>query len=377
MTAARSRSMEPAPALRRGIAMIAITAPGAATALRLSRALARVSTYIPNRFLPAAPERARPAARGDPRVTPYSEPVASLIRELFATSEALILVMAAGAAVRMLAPLLADKFHDPAVVVIDDAGRFAISLVSGHHGGANKLAERVAEALDGVAVVTTASEIAGVPAADLIGRDLGWAIEPGSDLKGVSAALVNGELVGVVQEIGPRSWIPVPRPSNLIEFGTLDELVDARPAAAIIVSDRLVRPADLTAAVYRPPVLVLGIGCVRGAKDAEIEALVGATLREAGRSPLSVVGVATIDLKAREPGLVAFCERHCWPMMTFSAAELEETAGDWHRSHVVRRAVGTSGVAEPAALLGARASVLLARKVKTARVTLAIASRET
>jgi len=357
-----------------------VTAPGAATALRIAGALGGTTAYVPARFLPSLEQPAATSCRVEHSSTvPYSGSVASLITTLFAASEALVLVMAAGAAVRMLAPVLVDKRSDPGVVVVDDAGRFAISLVSGHEGGANKLAEQIARALDATAVVTTASEVAGVPAADLLGRDFGWKIEPNAELKRVASALVNGQTVGFVQEAGPRTWISAGRVPNLIEFDSIEAMAAARPSAAIVISERLIElPRALAhcTAIYRPPVLVLGIGCVRGAEESEIAELLSTALRTAGLSDLAVAAVATIDRKAREPALVSICARRRWPVLTYTSAELESVGGDWHRSEIVRRAVGSSGVAEPAALLGARASVLLLSKVKTKRVTLAVARLE-
>jgi len=369
------------PRARHGIAAVAVTAPGAATALRIAGALGGGATaYVPARFLPwLRHEAATSCAAGQVSVVPYSVRVASLISDLFAAREALVLVMAAGAAVRMLAPLLLDKRSDPGVVVIDDAGRFAVSLLSGHQGGANKLAEQIARALDATAVVTTASEVAGVPAPDLLGRDLGWKIEPDAELKRVAAALVNGEVVGFVQDAGPRSWIPAGTVPNLIELASVEALAAAGPAAAIVISERLFElPKVLShrTAIYRPPVLVLGIGCVKGAEQSEIERLIRTTLEGARLSELAVARIATIDRKAGEPGLVAACTRLGWPLQTFSPAELESAGGDWQRSEVVHRAVGSSGVAEPAALLGAGANELLVPKVKTKRVTLAVARVE-
>jgi len=161
---------------------VAITVRGTLLAARLLAEIEGLELYAPARFLDAVPqtratERHRPTEAERRRMTAYSEPVATLIARLFAGSRGLILVMAAGVAVRLIAPMLKDKRTDPAVVVVDDAGRFAISLLSGHLGGANRLAERVAGLVGACPVVTTASAGAGLPAADLLGRELGWRAE--------------------------------------------------------------------------------------------------------------------------------------------------------------------------------------------------------
>ena len=357
------------------LATVAVTARGARLAARLAAQLPAMA-YIPRRFLgvgQTASENNQPGPRAA-SLKSYDEPASTLIRRLFAVYGGLIPIMAVGAAVRLLAPLLTDKRSDPAVVVVDDAGRFAVSLISGHQGGANRLAERVAAALAATAVVTTASESAGVPSPDLLGSELGWRIEPDSSLKRVAAALVNGEMVAVYQNRGDRRWLNG-IPDHLVICDSLDALL-ATQAPAIIISDQIVElPATMRprCAVYRPPTLVLGIGCSRGASEQEIAELVEGTLARHRLSPLAVASVASLDRKAEEPGLRLLLERRRWPLVTYTAAELAGAGGEWTRSEVVRRAVGVGGVAEPAALRCAGAERLLVRKVKSAQVTLAIA----
>jgi cobalt-precorrin 5A hydrolase len=308
----------------------------------------------------------------------YTGRAAPLIANLFERSSRIVLVMAVGAAVRLIAGHLNDKRTDPAVVVVDDEGRFAISVLSGHLGGANGLATCIAATLGAQAVITTASDGAGVPSADLIGAGLGWKLEPDSNLKGVAAALVNGDLVGFYQDVGSAGWSAETHPPHLIRFPTIDQLAAAEPAAAIIISDRvhhLPSPLAGRTAIYRPPILVLGIGCSRGADEAEIAAIVERTLDGAALSPLSVCAIATIDRKADEPGLRSFGRTRGWPIITYAAAQLEAAEGNWNRSPIVRRAVGAAGVAEPAALLASGSTKLVVRKQKTAHVTLAVARR--
>lgn len=352
-------------ASERRIAAVCLTARGAALARQLARR--GVETHLPRRF----------ALPGDTGVAAYDGHAGVLVRSLFAEVDGLILIMAVGAAVRLVTPLLRDKRSDPAVVVVDDAGRFAISLVSGHLGGANRLTEEVATALGAAPVITTASESAGMPAVDLLGSEWGWRIEPDSSLTAVAAAVVNGDSVGVVQDAGETRWREA-LPASMAVYPSLQALVAAAPHAAIIVSDRAVcLPLTLArrAAIYRPRTLVLGIGCSSGATDGEIGELIDEALALERLNPLSVACVASLDLKASEPGLLALLEGRGWPLVTYTAAELESVPGHWNRSELVRRAVGCSGVAEPAALRCAGTEELLVRKRKSARATIAIARR--
>jgi cobalamin biosynthesis protein CbiG len=358
------------------VAAVAVSRLGSALAQQLAAALPKAVAYVPDRFAP--PMSATPATQESPQtIQGYEGRVASLIAALFLRRVPLVLVMATGAAVRLVAPLLAGKTIDPAVVVVDDAGRFAISLLSGHAGGANELAVQVASLLGATAVITTASEAAGVPSIELVAASKGWRIEPGALLTRLAAALINGEPVGVYQDSGARHWL-AQLPATVQVFERMVDLAAARPSMALIVSDRVLHLPNALAdrtTIFRPPMLVLGVGCSRGATAEEIAALVDGTLLREALAPLAVCAVSTIDRRQTEPGLRQFVESRGWPLITYSAPELAACAGEWTPSEAVQRAVGTGGVAEPAALLAAGARLLTVRKVKSERVTLAIARR--
>jgi cobalt-precorrin 5A hydrolase/precorrin-3B C17-methyltransferase len=130
------------------------------------------------------------------------------LRRAWSECDGIVLFLAVGAAVRLVAPLLSDKRRDPGVVCVDDAGRFAVALTGGHRetGGANALASRVADALGAEPVVTTASDALNVPALDSFGADLGFQIEESSDIAAVGAAMVSGERVNFVSALCRRTW---------------------------------------------------------------------------------------------------------------------------------------------------------------------------
>lgn len=349
-------------AARTGIVVIAVSRNGAELAAHLWTTLPAARALVPARFAKDSVEA-------------YSAGVREVVAAEFAGAAGLVLVMAAGIAVRAVAPLLRDKRSDPAVVVVDDAGRFVISLLAGHAGGANALAEQVARVIGATPVITTASESLGLPAPDLLGRDRGWRIDAGSDLTRVPAALVNGDPVGVVQECGGRDWLAVDLPPHVAVYDSLEALNSARPVAALIVSDRAAVAARCQTpyALYRPPVLALGAGASRGAPAAELIELAEAALAEADLAAACVGAVATIDLKRDEPAIVALAGHFGVPLRTFSAAALDAAPGCWNRSDVVRAAVGAGGVCEPAALLAAKAVQLTITKRKSAHATVAVA----
>ncbi|HEV2092227.1 MAG TPA: precorrin-3B C(17)-methyltransferase [Rubrobacter sp.] len=280
------------------------------------------------------------------------------LRRAWGECDAIVLFLAAGAAVRLIAPLLEDKRVDPGVVTVDDAGLFAVALCGGHDGGANGLAGRVAASLGATPVVTTASDGLGLPALDSFGEDLGLRPEEGSDLAAVGAALVSGKTVRLVSD---RRLPLGPLPENVVRADELEPPL-------LFVSDRTVE-VPRPAAVYRPPSLVAGVGCSRGASDAEILGLLRASLAEAGLSEGSVAALASIDAKRDEAGLFRAAERLGIPVRFHPAEELAAVETP-NPSSVVREAVGTPSVAEAAALVSGAELVLQKRKSAMATVAL-------
>jgi cobalt-precorrin 5A hydrolase/precorrin-3B C17-methyltransferase len=272
--------------------------------------------------------------------------------------DGIVLFLATGAAVRLVAPLLESKHRDPGVVTVDDAGSFAVALCGGHGGEANALAMRVADTLGTTPVITTASDSVGVPALDSFGRDLDFRLEVDSDLAEVGAALVSGEEVRLVSD---RNWPLGPLPQNVVRT---DKLV----APLILISDRL-EEVPHPSVVYRPPSLVAGVGCSRGTGAEEIVDLLDVSLCEAGLARKSVAALASIDVKRDESGLLEAAGKlhvpiHFYPAEVLSAVQVPNP------SELVRGVVGTPSVAE-AAVISSRAELILEKR-KSANATVAV-----
>jgi cobalt-precorrin 5A hydrolase/precorrin-3B C17-methyltransferase len=272
--------------------------------------------------------------------------------------DGIVLFIATGAAIRLIAPLLASKDRDPGVVTVDDAGNFAVALCGGHEGEANALAARVADTLGGKPVITTASDSLGIPALDSLGEKLGLQLERGSDLASVGAALVSGEKVGLVTD---RRWPLGPLPKNVVR-------TDEWEAPLILISDRLVETPRPTV-VYRPPSLVAGVGCSRGAGAEEILDLLRRSLAEAGLTEKSVAVLTSIDVKRDEAGLLQAAEKLDVPIH-FHPAEALSVVEAPNPSEVVREAVGTPSVAE-ASVISSGAELVLEKR-KSANATVAV-----
>jgi cobalamin biosynthesis protein CbiG len=286
--------------------------------------------------------------------------------------------MAAGIVVRELAPLLGSKHSDPAVVVVDARGTFAVSLLGGHEGGANRLAREVAGITGGQAVITTASDGQGIPALDVLARDAGWVAHPRSRLATVMAATVNGEPVGIVADDGcdwPADaaspwWVRCDdwQAGRDRGLGALVLLTTREPAAELWDSFRDV-------AVYHPRSLVVGVGCNRGTPAGEIRDAIVATLRDAGLAQSAIACLATVTAKADEPGLVDVARVAGWPLAIVSGDDIRDAGEPPNPSEHARRALGVPGVAEPAAMLVAGSPSLLVPKRRFANVTVAVAMK--
>ena len=377
----------------------------------------------------------RAAAERLAAVLPYAQlydgSAASALPRAFAECDAIISFLAVGATVRIVAPLITGKYEDPGIVCVDEALRYAIPVLGGHAGGANVLARRVAGILGATAVMTTAAEAAGSVGLDEFGADLGFVVEPSSDMAPVGAAILSGERVTLTME---QQWPVPPLPPNVVRTPQPEPGVPA-----IVVSDEVPRPpaaeipdgAGAAAAgnvfggasdapetvggapwaagdtagaagaagdiagtakppgprvTYRPPSLVVGVGASTGVTAGEAGRLIDETLAAAGLSPRSVRWVATADIKAREPGLLAAARQRRWAVVTAPAAQLA-TIDVPTPSEIVRAAVGTPSVAEAAALLVAEGSPeqggpgpggpggarLMVTKRSSARATVAVA----
>ncbi|HEU5387366.1 MAG TPA: precorrin-3B C(17)-methyltransferase [Streptosporangiaceae bacterium] len=292
----------------------------------------------------------------------YDAPAAEALPRAFRDCDAIVSFLAVGATVRLLAPLLTSKTEDPAVVCVDENLRYAVPVLGAHQGGGNDLARRVAAILGAEPVVTTASDAAGGAGLDAFGADLGFTVEPGSDLAAVGAAILDGARVTFTSD---QNW-PLPAlPPNVVRTDRPEPGVPA-----VVVTDQTINMNE-RGAVFRPPSLRVGVGASRGAPAGEIGQLIDGVLGELGVSPNSVRYLVTVDAKADEPGLHSAAAERGWSVRAFPASRLAAIPVP-NPSEVVRRAVGTPSVAEAAALLEP-GSELIAAKRASAHATVAVA----
>jgi cobalt-precorrin 5A hydrolase len=365
-------------------AIVAISRRGAVLAHALAAALpGGAALYLERRQEGEGASLSQPQAQ--PQVMAFDLPLRPVVQRLFREHQRLVLFLPVGAAVRLLAPCLEDKHLDPAVVCVDDAGHYAVSLLSGHLGGADRLAQEVAQALGATPVITSASHATGTLAVDLLGQEFGWRIEAEPlAVTRASAAVVNGDPVGVWQHTGETHWWPqdTPLPANLHVYPTVQALADSPSVAALVITDQTVLPLPgKHLVVYRPRSLAAGMGCRRGVPVEELEQLLADTFQRYNLSLASLKCIATAQVKQDEPGLLALVQRHGVPLVCYGAQELNRAfeaernrgLGPGVTPSAARRLLGVWGVAEPAALLASGGGQLLAPRQKAARATIAVA----
>ena len=336
------------------VAVYAVTKRGASLAHTLSQELpGGARLFLPQRLEPEYGQRAC-----------YFPALSKILGDNFHSFSAHLIVGATGMVVRLIAPWMVDKKKDPAVVVLPQDGRFAISLLSGHLGGGNQLALEVATITGGQAVVSTATDVEGRPALELIARDLDLTIADFSKLPAVSRRLVDGEKIPLHDPglfLAPHL---TPWKDCFSQSYSLDEpgvWVDYRSGEA---------PSQ--ALVMYPKVITLGIGCHRGIDYGELETFVLSTLAQAKLAPEAVLKLATVETRAEEPAILELSRRLNRPLVIFTKAELDQVTPPNPSAKVLER-IGIASVCEAAAMLAAGATHLELHKQKGPRTTLAVA----
>lgn len=333
------------------ISFFSLTAGGALLALKLRDCFGGTA-HLP-----------RCHSLGCERCSPF-DAIADVLPERFLAGDTIVCVMAAGIVFRLLAPHLGEKQGDPAVIVLDEEGRYAVPLLGGHAAGANRLAEEIASCLGGEAVLTTSSDVQGLKAPDEVARLMGARAADELELRRVTSLLVNGEPVCIEAESDPclegYRWIG---PGADVD-GCRGRLLVSHAAGDT--------PDDIPTARLVPQRVAAGVGCKRGTSAAEIIEAIGKACADAGVDSLAVGVLASVELKRGEAGLREAAASLGASLEFFPADELD--ALERPGSDFVREQTGTSAVCEPAALMAAGDGALLLKGKKVSgKVTTALA----
>ena len=285
--------------------------------------------------------------------------------------------MSTGIVVRVIAPLVKSKLEDPAVVVVDDQAQHAISLLSGHLGGANALTLKIAGIIGADPVITTATDVNRVPAIDMLAKEKNLLIENPSAIKSVNMALLKGEKIFVHDPFGflgnslPhfKTWIY----GGGNESSNKNHRRNQFEAVPGIYVDDVATDLPPEVLVLRPASLAAGIGCNRNTATDEMRALLEKVLETNNLVPASLKCIASIDVKSDESGLITLAENLDLPLIFYNRQELNQVEKIKNPSLVVEKHVGVKSVCEAAAILAARDGVLIVPKQSTRNVTVAIA----
>ncbi len=303
-----------------------------------------------------------------PQVLSMPTSLKSFIGVLFNEYQEIILIMSCGIAVRMIAPYLKSKKNDPAVVVMDEAGRHVISLLSGHIGGANRLAGRIAGMTNGEAVITTASDVQGIEAVDMLAGRLHLGIADWEKVKAVTAVLVNGGTVGVIS--------PLMKDLNLGKgYQLLWEKESLKSDALLYIGNQYsteLKECNLPSTQLWIRNMVLGIGCRKGIDFKYLEHAISEFLQEHQYSFYSLGAIATVDIKKEEPAIVQLAEKWKIPLQIVTRQQIASVEHQFTGSDFVRKTIGVGCVCEPAAYLSSGSGKQMVSKTIRKHMTLSL-----
>ena len=343
------------------IALLALTDRGVATALRINESLSNTverDLFIHEKALGHSENQGIVFRR-----------LRNIIPRLWQEYSVLIFVMATGIVVRQIASLIEGKDRDPAVLVLDEEGKFVIPLLSGHLGGANTWANHLASQIGAQAVITTATDVRGLVAPDEYARRYGWKVEPLDHLPTVNRLLLEQGYLKVWTSYPfkpEEAWVNDEHYQFLSDQEKEKANVIISPFPGLSIKDDLI--------YLIPPLLSVGVGCRRGISTETVLEGIRSAVDQIGASLKAVSGIYSIDLKYDEVGLIEAAKYLRVPFRTFPAVELQTVIEkeQLSRSNFVKEKIGVDGVCEAASLLGTQRGRLILPKFKGQGVTVAI-----
>lgn len=287
------------------------------------------------------------------------ETVTEYIGKVFDLVDRILFISACGIAVRAIAPYIEHKSKDPAVLVMDETGRYCISLLSGHAGGANEYAEYIGELIGATPVITTATDNEGRFAVDEFARKNELVIGNWKLAKEVSVRILEDENVYFCSDLPVAGILP----EGLIAI-TPEELygISMEKIAVHVTNENEVEEIsekygdDLQILKLVPKNIVVGIGCKKNTSASKIRKAIESCMDEYGLDMKSIYALASIDLKKEEEGILTFCEENEVEFVTYSADELDDLEGEFSESEFVENITGVSNVCERCAVMLAKRS---------------------
>lgn len=280
--------------------------------------------------------------------------VKSLVEKSFRAYDGIVFISATGIATRYIAPFIRDKKTDPAIIVIDDLGRFVISLLSGHLGGANELTNYLAGELKSIPVVTTATDGRGIEAVDIYAKRRGYHMVDMTDVKNVTSLMVDGKKIGIYS-----SYDEDINYKNIVRLEDLNKIEEDIKGLIIVSNKKLKLDLDIAYTVLVPRDINIGIGCKRGVETERILRAIYDSLDGENLYRESLREMGTVEVKKDEAGILEASEILKLPLRIFTIEELSQVEDRFEGSDFVKSTIGVSCVSEPAAYLLGKNMLLL------------------
>ncbi len=348
-----------------GIKIISFTEKGIGLSKRVAEVLGNENVEVFTKCSAAKDLNTRSMVRY------VEESIGEWARKQMEEMHTLLFIGACGIAVRAIAPCITDKLHDSAVLVMDEGGACIIPILSGHVGGANEIAVKIATEIGAIPVITTATDINGKFAVDLFAKRNGLHIKNKDGIVMVSSKVLAGKGIRVAVEQGHLvEHVSMPEGIVLSELQTIAD----QTADIVITTKEQVKGTLLT---LNPREYIVGIGCKRGKEEEKINQFILKNLDKIGISTEQIMAVVSIDKKKDEAGLIAWCRKQRIPFWTYTAEQLQQMMGDFSASDFVKEQVGVDNVCERAALRACEyGGTLIYKKHAEDGMTIAIAKRE-
>ncbi len=349
------------------LSIISFTAQGALLSVKIKETAEQCDISLYTKYSGVLCEKCQKA-----QILSVQQRISEWAGQQLARKNAILFIGACGIAVRAIAPHITDKLHDSPVLVMDEQGRFIIPILSGHMGGANELAVYFAEKMGGTPVITTATDINNKFAVDLFAKKNNLSIANKEGIAKVSSKVLTGENVTIAIEPGHV------REGSRFPTYLHEVCYPPRQRVDIVITSE---NTNFDAAILlKPREYVIGMGCRKGKEAEKVEALIQQSLKGLGISEMQVLALASIDQKSEEEGLLAWSRKENIPFLTYSAKQLQEVKGDFHKSVFVKETVGVDNVCERAALKACEdareAGRLVLEKHAWDGMTIAIAKKE-
>lgn len=291
--------------------------------------------------------------------------IKNILKDIVRDYDGIVFISATGIAIRMIAPYIVSKLVDPAVVVVDDLGRYSIALLSGHIGGGNKLCKWVADILGAEAIITTASDGRGIESVDMFAMRMDYQMENMQTVKRLTTMMVNGERIGFFTEMEEKINY-----DNLIYIHNLEEINSKEVRGIICVTSNRNVEIELPNTILRPKNLNIGIGCKKGVSGKKIIEAIINTLKDNNLSEKSIKSINTIEIKAGELGIIEASRYFKCPMNIYTVKEIQKVEDMFLGSSFVKKTVGVTSVSGPCAYLAG--GELIVEKTKCNGITIAV-----